>query len=44
VINVSRSLIYPSPSGSDAFSCVDDYERAVAAEASKIYEGMKSVL
>lgn len=40
VINVSRSLIYPSGS----FSCIDDYERAVAEEASKIHDEMKRVL
>jgi orotidine-5'-phosphate decarboxylase len=40
LINVSRSLIYPSGS----FSCIDDYEQAVAAEASKIYGVMKSFL
>jgi len=40
VINISRSLIYPSGS----FSDVDDYERTVAGEASKIHDEMKSVL
>ncbi len=40
VINVSRSLIYPSGS----FSCIDDYERAVAREAAIIHAEMKRVL
>jgi orotidine-5'-phosphate decarboxylase len=40
VINVSRSLIYPSGS----FSCIDDYERAVALEAAIIHAEMKRVL
>ena len=40
VINVSRSLIYPAGS----FSGIDDYERAVAAEASKLHEEMKGAL
>ncbi|MGB7510459.1 MAG: orotidine-5'-phosphate decarboxylase [Pelodictyon phaeoclathratiforme] len=40
VINVSRSLIYPSGS----FSGIDDYERAVAAEASKMHSVMKAIL
>lgn len=40
VINVSRSLIYPSGS----FSGIDDYERAVAAEASKMHGVMKAIL
>jgi orotidine-5'-phosphate decarboxylase len=44
VINVSRSLIYPAPGASGLFSGVDDYERAVADEASRIYGGMKRVL
>ena len=40
VINVSRGLIYPSGS----FSDIDDYERAVSEEASKIHDEMKRVL
>jgi len=40
LINVSRSLIYPVGS----FSSVDDFERAVAAEAAKIYGVMGSIL
>ena len=40
VINVSRSLIYPAGS----FSGVDDFERAVAGEALKIYGVMESAL
>ena len=40
VINISRSLIYPSGS----FSGIDDYELAVAREASKIHDEMKCVL
>ncbi|NMW20559.1 MAG: orotidine-5'-phosphate decarboxylase [Chlorobiaceae bacterium] len=40
VINVSRSLIYPSGS----FSSIDDYECAVAREANNIYEEMTKVL
>jgi orotidine-5'-phosphate decarboxylase len=40
VINVSRSLIYPEGS----FSDIDDYERAVAAEASKLYNVMRHLL
>jgi len=40
VINLSRSLIYPSGS----FSDIEDYERAVASEASKIHDIMKRVL
>ncbi len=40
VINVSRSLIYPSGS----FSDIDDYERTVAREALKIHDEMKRVL
>ncbi|MEI7788178.1 MAG: orotidine-5'-phosphate decarboxylase [Chlorobiaceae bacterium] len=40
VINLSRSLIYPSGS----FSDIEDYERAVANEASKIHDIMKRVL
>ena len=40
VINVSRSLIYPA----GLFSGIDDYERAVAAEASKMYSVMKRLL
>ncbi len=40
VINVSRSLIYPSGS----FSSIDDYERAVAREAAIIHAEMKRVL
>ena len=40
VINVSRSLIYPSGS----FSCIDDYESAVAREAAIIHAEMKRVL
>jgi len=43
VINVSRSLIYPE-GASGSFSSIDDYERAVAAEASKIHDEMKRVL
>ena len=44
IINVSRALIYPSPGASGAFGCVDDYERAVAAEALKICNEMRRVL
>ncbi|MBM3163359.1 MAG: orotidine-5'-phosphate decarboxylase [Chlorobi bacterium] len=40
VINVSRSLIYPSGS----FSSIEDYEAAVAAESKKIHDTMKLVL
>ena len=40
VINVSRSLIYPP----GPFSGIDDYECAVAREASKIHEEMKRFL
>lgn len=40
IINISRSLIYPAVS----CSSVDDYERAVAEEARKIFNEMKSVL
>ncbi len=45
LINVSRSLIYPAPPpGSGKFSGIDEYECAVALEAAKMYDGMKSVL
>jgi orotidine-5'-phosphate decarboxylase len=44
VINVSRSLIYPAASGGGSFSTIDDYERAVAAEALKINKVMERVL
>jgi orotidine-5'-phosphate decarboxylase len=44
IINVSRALIYPSLDGSGGFGCVDDYERAVAAEALKICNEMTRVL
>lgn len=40
IINVSRSLIYPS----GRFSGVDDYERAVASEALKIHDEMTRFL
>ncbi|NTW56137.1 MAG: orotidine-5'-phosphate decarboxylase [Chlorobiaceae bacterium] len=40
LINVSRALIFPAGS----FSCVDDYEKAVAAEAAEIHGKMMSVL
>ena len=40
VINISRSLIYPSGS----FAVIDDFERTVAAEAAKIHTAMKQVL
>jgi orotidine-5'-phosphate decarboxylase len=40
VINVSRSLIYPPGS----FADIDDYEKAVAREASKIHDDMKRFL
>ena len=44
IINVSRSLIYPPAEVATLFSGVDDYERAVAAEASKIHDVMQRVL
>ncbi len=44
IINVSRALIYPSAGASGSFSCIDDYEKAVADEASKIYNEMSLVL
>ena len=44
VINVSRALIYPAPVVAGTFTSVDDYERAVAAEASKICNEMARVL
>lgn len=44
IINVSRSLIYPPAEVAALFSGVDDYERAVAAEASKIHDVMQRVL
>lgn len=44
VINVSRALIYPQAGSLSSFSCIDDYERAVAEEASKIYNEMTRVL
>ncbi len=44
VINVSRALIYPAAPDGGSFSLVDDYERAVAAEAVKIHEGMMRAL
>ncbi len=44
VINVSRALIYPAADGTGSFSCIDDYERAVADEASKIHHEMRLVL
>jgi len=44
VINVSRALIYPAAPDGDSFLSVDDYERAVAAEAVKIHEGMMRAL
>lgn len=40
VINVSRSLIYPA----GTFTGVDDYERAVAAEASTMHGVMQRIL
>lgn len=40
VINVSRALIYPAAPDGGSFASIDDYERAVAAEAVKIHEGM----
>ncbi|MEI6692780.1 MAG: orotidine-5'-phosphate decarboxylase [Chlorobium sp.] len=40
IINVSRSLIYPSGS----YSNVEAYERTVAAEASKLHHEMKRAL
>ena len=40
VINVSRALIYPSSGVAGSFSCIDDYEQAVADEASKIHNAM----
>jgi len=44
VINVSRALIYPSAGVTGSFSCIDDYEKAVADEASKIHHEMSLVL
>ena len=44
VINVSRALIYPSAGDAGSFSCIDDYEKAVADEASKIHNEMRLVL
>ncbi|MEI7748034.1 MAG: orotidine-5'-phosphate decarboxylase [Chlorobiaceae bacterium] len=44
VINVSRALIYPSAGGTGSFSCIDDYEKAVADEALKIHHEMRLVL
>jgi orotidine-5'-phosphate decarboxylase len=44
VINVSRSLIYPAAPGAGSFSCIEDFERAVAVEALKIHDGMRRVL
>ncbi len=44
VINVSRALIYPPQGAAGAFGSVDDYERAVAAEALKICNEMRRVL
>lgn len=44
LINVSRTLIYPAASDAGSFSGIDDYERAVAAEALKIHDEMKRVL
>ena len=44
IINVRRALIYPSAGASGSFSCIDDYEKAVADEASKIYNEMSLVL
>jgi len=40
VINVSRSLIYPAGS----FASIDEYEAAVALEAARMHEAMKSAL
>jgi len=44
LINVSRALIYPEVAGWGLFLSIDDYERAVAREAKKIYDVMRSVL
>ena len=44
VINISRALIYPQAGSLSSFSGIDDYERAVAEEASKIYNEMTRVL
>ncbi|MFZ4526267.1 MAG: orotidine-5'-phosphate decarboxylase [Chlorobium sp.] len=44
IINVSRALVYPSAGVSGSFSSIDDYEQAVADEASKIYNEMRLVL
>lgn len=44
VINVSRALIYPPAGVAGSFSCIDDYEQAVADEASKIHNEMSFVL
>lgn len=44
IINVSRALIFPSPGASGVFDTIDDYERAVAAEALKICNEMRLVL
>ena len=44
VINVSRALIYPSAGDAGSFSSLDDYEKAVADEASKIHNEMRLVL
>jgi orotidine-5'-phosphate decarboxylase len=44
VINVSRSLIYPDAGAKGFFSSIDEYEEAVAKEASKIHEVMMRVI
>ncbi len=44
LINVSRALIYPAAPNGVSFSSVDDYERAVAAEAVKIHDAMMRAL
>ena len=44
VINVSRALIYPSAGDAGSFSSLDDYEKAVADESSKIHNEMRLVL
>jgi orotidine-5'-phosphate decarboxylase len=44
IINVSRSLIYPDASEAGSLSCIDDYEQAVSAAATKIHDEMKRFL
>ena len=44
VINISRSLIYPAVLPSKSFLDIDDYERTIATEVSKIHDRMKLVL